>query len=77
MGIPKKGNQYLLGKRDYFGLVISLRYLLPQKDFLAYKKALSRLIKSYSRNSKRIPESNLLAQMVFPSNWEKIARYKL
>lgn len=77
LGIPKKGNQYLLGKRDYFGLVISFRYLLPRKDFLAYKKALIGLINSYTRKSKRISKADLLSQMGFPSNWETITRYKL
>ena len=77
LGIVKKGNQYLQGKRDYFGLVIALRYLLPKDDFLLYKKSLIGLINSYTKQSPRISKSDLLVQMGFPSNWEKITRYKL
>lgn len=77
MKISKKGAQYLQGKRDYFGLVIAFRYLLPKKDFLAYKKALRNLINSYTRKSSRISKADLLSQMGFPANWEHITRYKI
>ena len=75
--IPQKGNQYLMGKRDYFGLVIALRYLLPKRDFLVFKKALIGLIKAYTKSSTRISEAQLLSQMGFPSNWEKITRFRI
>lgn len=77
LGIPKKGNQYQQGKRDYFGLVIALRYLLPRKDFLIFKKSLIGLINNYIRKSSRISKADLLSQMGFPSNWERITRYRL
>ena len=34
MQIPQNGQQYIYGKHDYFALVLSFRYLLPNKDFL-------------------------------------------
>lgn len=44
LGITKKGIQYLLGKRDLFGLVIAFRFLLPKKDFLEFKRAMIHIL---------------------------------
>ena len=77
LGIPKKGNQYLLGKRDLFGLVIAFRYLLPKQSFLAFQKSLIRILKQYIKSSNQISEPALLSMMGFPSNWEKITRYHI
>ena len=77
LGIPKKGNEYIVGKKDYFGLVIALRYILPRDEFLIYKRQLKRLIDSYSRKNSRIPKADLLKMMGMPSNWENITRYRL
>lgn len=37
LSIPKRGTQYLYGKRDLFALVIAFRYLLPSEDFKKFK----------------------------------------
>ena len=75
LGIMKKGNQYICGKQDLFGLVIAFRYLLPKHNFLEFKHSFKNVIKQYFKNSNQISESNLLAMMGFPVNWEKITRY--
>lgn len=77
MGIPKKGNQYIMGKTDYFGLVIAFRYLLREKEFLTFKKKLKNLIDTYCSKNHRISRNDLLIQMGFPANWEKITRYSM
>lgn len=77
LNIKKDGNQYIQGKRDYFGLVIAFRYLLSRKSFKSYKKKLLHLINMYCKHSKRISKKQLLSIMGFPENWESIARYKL
>jgi abortive infection bacteriophage resistance protein len=77
LGVPKSGTQYTHGKRDYFGLVIAFRYLLSNDSFRDYKRALSKLIHQYCRQSSRIKKENLLYTMGLPDNWEKITRYKL
>lgn len=77
MRITKTGNQYVQGKRDYFGLVIAFRYLLSNESFKLYKRNLAHLINLYCKNSSRIIKENLLAIMGFPENWESITRYKL
>jgi len=75
--IAKKGNQFLLGKRDLFCVVISLRYLLREKDFKQFKGKLGRIINQYLANTTHVIESDLLDKMGFPSNWKKISSYRL
>lgn len=70
--IPKKGTQYIQGKRDYLGLVIAFRYLLSKRSFIEYKSSLIHLINTYCKRSTRISKQELLAIMGFPANWEKI-----
>ena len=77
LNIPKKGNQYLSGKRDLFGLVIAFRYLLPKQDFLEFKRALIGIINKYIKNSGQISESSLLDIMGFSANWKDITRYRI
>lgn len=77
LGIPKKGNQYLSGKRDLFGLVIAFRYLLPKQSFLDFKRSLIRILKQYMKSSSQISELTLLSVMGFPANWENITRYHI
>ena len=74
--IPQKGVQYIMGKSDYFGVVIALRYLLPSKDFLVFKRRLKSLFNSYSHSSQRLSQTDLLSLMGMPNNWETITRYK-
>ena len=77
LGIPKKGQQFIQGKNDYFGLVIAMRYLLPKDQFSDYKKSLKKLILAFQKRSSRIPYSDLLEYMGMPDNWEKITRFRL
>ena len=77
MNLPMKGNKYLKGKNDYFGLIIAFRYLLLKEDFTEFKKDLKRLIESYTTKSKRLGKAELLEIMGMPENWEKITRYRL
>lgn len=77
MKLPKKGVQYAIGKKDYFGLIIALRYMLSKQDFMTYKRELKKLIDLYCRKSQRLSKQDLLKQMGMPANWETITRYKL
>lgn len=77
MNIPQRGNEYILGKNDYFGLVIAFRHLLPKEDFMMYKKELKRLLNAYFKKSRRLTKSFLFSKMGMPANWENIARYRL
>lgn len=42
-----KGEQYIYEKNDLFIAVIALRYLLPFKSFLSFKKELVKCINYY------------------------------
>lgn len=77
LNIPQKGNQYLYGKRDFFGLVIAFRYLLPKESFFTFKHSLIRLLNSFSKNNRQISEKQLLSMMGFPQNWKSITKYHL
>jgi abortive infection bacteriophage resistance protein len=76
LAIPQKGAQYIYGKHDYFAVVLSLRYLLPNSDFLTYKTHLSQLIDKVTRNNQQITETQLLHIMGMPQNWKRITAYK-
>jgi abortive infection bacteriophage resistance protein len=75
--IAKKGNQYLFGKRDLFCVVISLRYLLRNDDFILFKAKLGRIISSFLANTNHVSDGELLVKMGFPENWKKITAYRL
>lgn len=76
MRLPKRGETYMQGKRDYFAVVIALRYLLPADAFAAYKRELNRLIQKAVRENRQISEQALLMLMGFPPHWKKITQYK-
>lgn len=71
------GIQYQYGKNDLFAVVIAFRYLIPGKDFQAFKRKLSTLIEHASKNLVHIDTDGLLNRMGFPSNWKNITRYRL
>lgn len=77
LSIPMIGIQYQYGKKDLFAVVIAFRYLIPTKDFLAFKKKLSRLIDNASTSLTHMDDSELLERMGFPPNWKNITRYRL
>ena len=55
--------------------MIAFRYLLPNEDFLAFKRNMGKLINTIKRSS-NISEQKLLGAMGFPNNWSKITSYK-
>ena len=75
--IPQKGNQYVYGKQDLFSVVIAFRYLLPNKEFIAFKKRLVQEVGKLNKKLVHITEQELLEQMGFPPNWKNITRYRL
>ena len=77
LGIPKNGEQYAMGKRDLFGAVISLRYLLPPDQFLPFRRQLARLVDGFARDCAAIEADELLDLMGFPKNWADLTRYGL
>jgi abortive infection bacteriophage resistance protein len=76
LDIPKKNSEYMYGKHDLFAVVISLRYLLPKEDFLAFKRQLIKLINGLVRDVEHLKKEDILKEMGFPSNWEKISLFR-
>lgn len=73
--ISKNGSQYIHGKHDLFAVVIAFKYLLPSQVFIAFKKALAKEIDLFCNNCAALSQTELLAEMSFPSNWKTITRY--
>lgn len=74
--IPKRGAQFIYGKKDLFGVVIACRYLLSKPDFGRFKKELDKAITSYLNSTSFLNESEILSEMGFPQNWKKISKYR-
>lgn len=76
LNIPKKGTEYIYGKRDLFSLVISFRYLLSNEDFKKFQLNLNKIINHYLKNARSLTETSLYSYMGFPINWKKITSLK-
>ena len=74
--IPQRNGNYLNGKQDLFAVVIALRYLISTEDFKSFKSGLSKLINKVLKQCPHLTHTQLLKEMGFPENWEKILRYK-
>lgn len=74
--IPQKNRSYQYGKQDLFAVVIALRYLISDENFKAFKSGLTKLINKVLKQCPHLTREQLLKEMGFPENWEKIMRYK-
>ena len=77
LGIAKKGNQYIYGKKDLFSVVIAFRYLLRKEDFFAFKIMLGRVIDRFVACTTHVTYNELLHEMGFPINWKKISSFRI
>lgn len=75
--LPKKGNQYIKGKQDLFAVVIAFRYLLPNGDFLTFKRKLIMGIENVVQLNQHVSREELLDLIGFSNNWIRISRYQL
>lgn len=73
--IPKRGCQYITGKRDLFAVVIAFKYLLPHEDFKKFLASLKKIIKHYLKSTNVLSETRLYDYMGFPLNWHKVSLY--
>lgn len=77
LSLPYSGNQYIKGKQDLFAVVIAFKYLLPENDFIEFKRKLTKEINRANKEIKHITETELLDAMGFPENWMDITKYTL
>lgn len=74
--IRQKNGQYITGKQDLFSVVIALRYLIGDNEFVHFKCNLSKLITQVLKDCPHLLKEQLLKEMGFPENWSDISRYK-
>lgn len=77
LGLARNGQEYTCGKRDLFGCVIALRYLLTTTEFLTFKRRLVSLIDRFLRDNEAVERGELYAYIGFPENWKDITRYRM
>lgn len=75
LNIPKHHSKYICGKNDLFCVVIAFRYLLPQNDFLVFKKQLVHIFNQYEKKNSNLKLNQLCEYMGFPSNWKHITKF--
>lgn len=75
LNIPKSGSKYICEKNDLFCVVITFRYLLPQADFLVFKKQLVHIFNQYEKKISNLRLDKLYEYMGFPSNWKHITKF--
>lgn len=72
LAITKTNQRYEKGKNDLFAIVISLKALLPSKEFKKFIKSLSEEIEKLSGLLICINIDVIYEKMGFPNNWKNI-----
>ena len=75
LSIPIRKGKYLYGKNDLFSVVVSLRYVLSNEEFVAFKNELARLITQLVTITS-LTENDVLSAMGFPNNRKKMTLYR-
>ena len=72
LGIQKEHGQYVQGRNDLFAAVIALKYLLSGREFRFFIRSLSGAVNKLSAKLSVISAEDVLKEMGFPANWQKI-----
>jgi abortive infection bacteriophage resistance protein len=72
LAIEKRKGQYVKGKKDLFAVVIVLKYLLSETDFLEFIAKLEGIIEHLFSSTQMIQKNQLYKYMGFPENWLNI-----
>lgn len=72
LNIEKSNDKYVLGKRDLFAVMISLKILLSHNDYKRLKGKLIKSIKILSKDLKTLSVDEILNIMGFPKNWTNL-----
>lgn len=67
-----KSNEFILGKRDLFSAVISLRYFLSGREFVRFQDELTGALNKLGNKLKVIDIDTIFSLMGFPKNWKEI-----
>lgn len=74
LGLVKRnsGSEYQYGKRDLFAAIIALKYMLSNNEFKSLIGELSTILNRLKPHLHVITVDDVLSEMGFPSNWQKI-----
>lgn len=72
----EKDKEYLYGKRDLFAAVIALKILLSSSEFKQMTNEINDAIVKLEDELKVLNADDILSEMGFPSNWEKLKSMK-
>ena len=64
--------EYILGKRDLFGCMIALKFLLSNNDFKRLSKEIFRAIGNLTQKLSLLTMDDILSEMGFPKNWRDL-----
>ncbi len=76
LDIPTMDDEYIYGKNDMFAVVIMLKYMLTDSDFVDFVNEVDYDLSILDGKVDTIPQNKILDRMGFPSNWAEIARLK-
>ena len=74
LNIPIINERYVYGKNDLFSLVIILKILLPETDFITFVNKISGQLHSLSKKLKESRFNEVRELMGFPINWFEIKK---
>ena len=73
LDIPMMNDEYQYGKNDIFTVVIMLKKMLNESDFIDFVNEISYELNLLDGRVDSIAQSKILDRMGFPLNWENIA----
>ena len=76
LNIPTMNDEYIYGKNDMFAVIIMLKYMLTDSDFVDFVNEVNYDLSILDGKVNIIPQEKILDRMGFPNNWDQIARLK-
>lgn len=65
---------YLVGKKDLFSVVIALKYLLPSDIYVNFIGELDSVLTEHEKKATWLKQEDLLQKMGFPKNWVDVTK---
>ena len=76
LDIPMMNDEYVYGKNDIYSVVIMLKQMLTESDFIDFVNEVSYDLSLLDGRVSVIPQSKILDRMGFPENWEEISKLR-
>lgn len=75
LNISKTNTMYEKGKNDLFALVLTLKIMLNEKDYIAFSDKIGQHIHNLEKLLKTITIEEVLKKMNFPTNWYELKKF--